>query len=152
MNPQKSKTPDAGTNPGDGNASGHECRKRRRRLSYRDRLFVEYYLSNGGFVTPAARALGYRSPCETGRRKLKRSEVQALIQQRLESIGVNRDEVVGSLVMIMRNHAGSSDPAMQANALAVAIELTKILGLDKTRWRGPKTGPVTNVFHLMERI
>lgn len=152
MNDQKAKTSDAATNPGDSKASGHECRKRRCRLSYRDRLFVEYYLANGGFVAPAARALGYRAPCETGRRKLKRPEVQALIQQRLESIGVNRDEVVGSLVMIMRTHAGSSDPAMQANALAAATELMKIFGLDKTRWRGPKTGPVTNVFHLMERI
>src|SRR5690348_8610988 len=114
MNRQKSKPSDAGTGtgPGDGKLSAEDYRKGKRGLSNKDRLFVEHYLSNGGCVRRAALLLGYGAPASTGRRKMRTARVQAYLKQRLDAAGVDPDEVVGSLVTIMRNCVGSSDPAM----------------------------------------
>lgn len=108
-----------------------------RRLNYRMRMLVEKFISNGGNAAKAARDVGYGDPKTAGPHKMKHPAVQALLKQRLESMGVNRDEVLGSLVMIMRTNIGSSDPAMALNGLLAAIELCKILGMDPTRRPSP---------------
>jgi hypothetical protein len=115
---------------------GQRC-KGKRRLNYRMRMLVEYYITNGGNAAKAARDVGYGDPKTAGPHKMKHPAVQALLKERLESIGVNRDEVVGSLVMIMRTNIGSSDPAIASNGLLAAIELCKILGMDPTRRPSP---------------
>jgi hypothetical protein len=46
-----------------------------------------------------------------------------ILKHRLDEIGVNPNEVVGTLVMIMRECTGSSDPAMVANALEASAAL-----------------------------
>jgi hypothetical protein len=107
--------------------------KGQRRLNYRMRMLVENFISNGGNAAKAARDVGYGDPKTAGPHKMKHPAMQALLKERLESMGVNRDEVLGSLVMIMRTNIGSSDPAMVSNGLLAAIELCKILGMDPTR-------------------
>jgi hypothetical protein len=107
--------------------------KGKRRLNYRMRMLVENFLANGGNATQAARDVGYGNPESAGPHKMKHPTVQALLKQRLESIGVDRDEVIGSLVMIMRENAGSSDPADVANAVLAASELCRIFGLNQVR-------------------
>jgi hypothetical protein len=107
--------------------------KRERRLNYRMRMLVENFLANGGNAAQAARDVGYGDPESAGPHKMKHPTVQALLKQRLESIGVDRDEVIGSLVMMMRENASSSDPAEVANAVLAASELCRIFGLNQVR-------------------
>src|SRR5260370_18835371 len=135
MNHQKPKASDAaaGTSSPAARFPLTISAQRNYRLSLRVRTFVENYLSNGFNAAKAARAAGYRHPIPDGFRVLQRPRVRALITRRLDSAGVNPDEVVGTLVMIMRDNAGSSDPAMAFNALIAAAQLCKVFGLDKPR-------------------
>jgi len=55
--------------------------------------------------------------------------MQALIQERIEAAAVRSDEVLGSLVVIIREHTGSAEAAMVKNAIAAATQLCKILGM-----------------------
>jgi hypothetical protein len=107
-------------------------RRPQRRPNCRTRLFVEAYLSSGGNAGKAARELGYSHPRTTGPHKANEPAVRALIKRRLDEIAVNREEVIGSLVMIMRDHTDSKDPAMAFNALLAATELCKIFGLSQS--------------------
>jgi hypothetical protein len=120
--------------------------KPKRRLSLRTRLFVEAYLSNGGNVAKATREAGYAPDHAIGHRRLSDPAVRALIKRRLDSIGLNREEVIGSLVMIMREHTNSSDPAVAANALLAATELCKIFGLGNVRRPTPKEKQMRDSF------
>jgi hypothetical protein len=55
--------------------------------------------------------------------------MRALIQERINAAAVQTEEVVGSLVMIMRENTGAEKPAMVRNALGAATQLCKILGM-----------------------
>jgi hypothetical protein len=133
MNHQKSKVPApaTGTNSPAARFPHTTSAQRKYRLSFRARIFVEHYLSNGFNATQAARTAGYRHPKPDGFRVLHRPRVLALMARRLDSAGVNPDEVVGTLVMIMRENAASDDPAMVFNAILAAAQLCKVFGLDK---------------------
>ena len=76
-----------------------------------------------------ARAAGYAHPYNMGYRRASKPEMQALIQERIEAAAVRSDEVLGSLVVIMREHTGSAEAAMVKNAIAAATQLCKILGM-----------------------
>jgi hypothetical protein len=65
--------------------------------------------------------------------KVHKSTRRVLKNQNVAAIGVNEDEVIGSLVTIVRKHTGSSDPEMAFYALAAALQLCVVFGLDKTR-------------------
>src|SRR5262249_5681424 len=95
----------------------------------RSEVFTEEFLANGWDATKAARAAGYAHPAKEGHRRASRPEMQALIQERIEAAAVLSDEVVGSLVVIMREHTGSEDSPMVRNAIAAATQLCKILGM-----------------------
>ena len=66
-------------------------------LTYKQRLFVEYYLANGGNATKAAEAAGYGAPYQAGYRTLKNSEVQAEIAARTASLAMSADEALRRL-------------------------------------------------------
>jgi hypothetical protein len=101
------------------------------RLPDRTPIFVEALLTNGGNATEAARVAGYKQPHMSGPRKASGLEMQELIQARINASAVQTEEVVGSLVMIMRDHTGSQDPAMVRNALGAANLLCKVLGMNQ---------------------
>jgi len=135
MNHQESKAPApaTGTNSPAARFPHTTSAQRKHRLSLRVRTLVENYLSNGFNATQAARTAGYRHPKPDGFRVLHRPRVRALVARRLDSAGVNPDEVVGTLVMIMRENAASDDPAMVFNAILAAAQLCKLFGLDRQR-------------------
>jgi hypothetical protein len=95
----------------------------------RNEVFIEELLSNNGDASKAARAAGYQHPGAYGPYKASRPEVQAMIQERINASAVQSEEVVGSLVMIMRYNTGAEDPAMVRNALHAVTQLCKVLGL-----------------------
>jgi hypothetical protein len=92
-------------------------------------VFAEALLSNGGDATKAARAAGYRHPTTYGPKKASKPEMRALIEERIGAAAVRTDEIVGSLVVIMRENTSAGDPSMVRNALQAANQLCKVLGL-----------------------
>jgi hypothetical protein len=101
----------------------------RSKPTVRSQIFTEVLLANGGDPTKAARAAGYSNPARYGPHKASRPEIQALVQERIQAAAVGSDEVVGTLVMIMRENAAGGDPAIVRNAIASASLLCKALGI-----------------------
>lgn len=64
----------------------------------RQRLFVSYYLGVANHnATKAAEMAGYKFPGETGCRLLKKSQVSALIKERVEDAAMPAKEVLARL-------------------------------------------------------
>jgi hypothetical protein len=78
--------------------------------------------------------------------KVRKRNRRALTNHSLAAIGVNEDEVIGSLVTIVRKHTGSSDPETASYALAAALQLCVVFGLDKTRRTSAKLKKMRDEF------
>jgi phage terminase small subunit len=118
------------TQKGEG-ATGPEITQSRSLTTTKAEIFTEALLANGLNAAKAAREAGYIHPAKEGQRRVARPEMQALIQERIEAAAVRTDEVMGSLVVIMREHTGSEDPAMVRNAIAATTQLCKVLGMQQ---------------------
>jgi phage terminase small subunit len=67
-------------------------------LTFRQRLFVSYYLgTSGGNAADAARKAGYRWPDKQGSQLLGKTRVRAAIDAKLESVAMGQDEVLARL-------------------------------------------------------
>ena len=66
-------------------------------LTYKQRVFVNHYLANGGNATKAAEAAGYGAPYQAGYRTLRNSEVQAEIAARTAKLAMSADEALQRL-------------------------------------------------------
>ncbi|MGD0045362.1 MAG: terminase small subunit [Isosphaeraceae bacterium] len=69
-----------------------------RPLSYRQRLFVEYYLGeSAGCAVDAARRAGYSTPHPEGVRLLKNPTIRAAINARVATAAMAADEVLARI-------------------------------------------------------
>lgn len=77
-------------------------------LTYKQRLFVSYYLGeSGGNATDAARRAGYRECEVTGHRLLRKAKVRAAIDACLEGAALTADEVLARLSEMASGSLGS---------------------------------------------
>jgi phage terminase small subunit len=75
-------------------------------LTYRERVFINEYINNGGNGKQAAIAAGYGSgrPDQSAYQVLHRLQVQQHIQDRISEAAVCADEVIGTLASFMRGN------------------------------------------------
>lgn len=67
-------------------------------LTYKQRLFVSYYLGvSNGNATDAARRAGYGSPETLGRRLVRKGTIRAAIDARLDEVALTSDEILSRL-------------------------------------------------------
>jgi phage terminase small subunit len=75
-------------------------------LTTKQRLFVEYYLSNGFNATEAARAAGYKGNENTlssvGYENLRKPEIAAVVSERVNEAAMGANEVLARLSAIAR--------------------------------------------------
>jgi phage terminase small subunit len=67
-------------------------------LTYKQRLFVSYYLGvSGGNATDAARRAGYKWPEKQGPQQLAKTSVRAAVDAKLASVAMGQDEILARL-------------------------------------------------------
>src|SRR5215467_15688118 len=73
-------------------------------LTYREHMFVNEFITNGGNATRAAQSAGYSAARadQSAHQVLRRPEVQRRIQQRIAEFRVCSDEIIGTLASFMR--------------------------------------------------
>jgi len=73
-----------------------------RPLSYRQRLFVEFYLGeSSGSAVDAARRAGYRWPTKLGARLVEKREVKAAIDARVATAAMAANEVLARVARLI---------------------------------------------------
>jgi hypothetical protein len=86
----------------------------KKRLTMKQQLFVEHYLSNGGNGVAACRSAGYTGSDETLRaiasENLTKLHIMKQINQRIADSGVSGPEVLGTLASQMRADMGELMP------------------------------------------
>ena len=101
-----------------------------RPLSYRQRLFVEYYLGESeGSAVDAARRAGYRSPETLGARLLKNPTIRAAIDARVETAAMAADEVLARIADLASSDLTEFIDVDPKGVCKVNLKLVKRLGL-----------------------
>lgn len=68
-------------------------------LTYKQRRFIEAYLGEArGNASEAARLAGYAKPAEQGYENLRKPQIRAAIDARIEELGMAREEVLAAVV------------------------------------------------------
>ena len=101
-------------------------------MTLKQRLFVDAYLGPGaGNATEAARRAGYRGDdgtlAQVGHENLKKPEILAAVEARMQEAAMETDEVLAELSKIARMDATSSS-ALSSKVRALEI-LAKIHGM-----------------------
>lgn len=116
-----------------------------RPLSTKQRLFVEAYLTNPN-ATEAARRAGYAGNDVTlgavGAENLKKPQIAALIQERVEKAIVTADEVLENLKQLAFESERDADRIKAWELLGKYLKLFT----DKTEVTGKDGGPQEHVF------
>jgi len=101
-----------------------------RPLSYRQRLFVEFYLGeSSGSAVDAARRAGYRWPEKLGPRLVKKGGVQAAIDARVETAAMTSNEVLARLADVATFDMLDFIDVGKDGRVKVDLKLVKRLGL-----------------------
>jgi Terminase small subunit len=101
-----------------------------RSLSYRQRLFVEYYLGeSSGSAVDAARRVRYRWPEKLGPRLVKKSGVQAAIDARDATAAMAANEVLARVAEVASFDLLDFIDVNQDGRVEVDLKLVKRLGL-----------------------
>jgi Terminase small subunit len=103
-----------------------------RPLSYRQRLFVEYYLGeSAGSAADAARRAGYRWPEKLGQRLVKQGEVRAAIDARVATVAMTADEVLARVAEVASSDLLDFIEVDPNGGCKVDMKLAKRLGLGR---------------------
>jgi len=101
-----------------------------RPLSYRQRLFVEFYLGESSkSPVDAARRAGYRWPEKLGPRLVKNGGVQAAIDARVATAAMASNEVLARVAEVASFDLLDFMDADTDGVVKVDLELVKRLGL-----------------------
>ncbi len=101
-----------------------------RQLSYRQRLFVEFYLGESkGCAIDAARRAGYSSPHPEGARLLKKAAVRAAVEARLTTAAMAASEVLARIADVASINMMDFIDFSSENAGKVDLKLVKRRGL-----------------------
>lgn len=107
-------------------------------MTEKQRRFVDFYISNGGNATAAAKAAGYstKTAYSIGDRLLKNVEVSQAIEKRLEEMSNSRQadatEILEFLAATMRGEIQSAEQAATVRDRVRAAEiLAKIHRIDE---------------------
>jgi len=101
-----------------------------RALSYRQRLFVEYYLGEAQkSPVDAARKAGYRWPEKLGPRLVKKSSVQAAIDARVATPAMTANEVLARVAEVASCDMLDFMEVGNDGKIKVDLKLVKRLGL-----------------------
>jgi hypothetical protein len=76
-------------------------------LTYRQALFVSFYLGEAnGNATEAARMAGYAKAKQSGSANLRKSQIRAALDSRLDEVAMSTDEVLARLTEVARADLG----------------------------------------------
>jgi hypothetical protein len=101
-----------------------------RPLSYRQRLFVEYYLGeSAGCAVDAARRAGYSTPHPEGVRLLKNPTIRAAINARVATAAMAADEVLARIADLASADLTEFIDVDPKGVCKVNLKLIKRLGL-----------------------
>ncbi len=101
-----------------------------RPLSYRQRLFVEFYLGESkGCAVDAARRAGYSSPHPEGVRLLKKAAVRAAIDARLTTAAMAASEVLARVADVASTNLMDFIDVDSGGVCKVDLKLVKRRGL-----------------------
>ncbi len=101
-----------------------------RSLTYRQRLFVEYYLGeSAGSAVDAARRAGYSTPHPQGVKLLKRAPIRAAIDARVATVAMAANEILARVADVASANLMDFMNEDGKGALKVDLKLVKRLGL-----------------------
>jgi len=101
-----------------------------RPLTYRQRLFVEFYLGkSAGCAADAARRAGYASPHPGGQKLLKKAAVRAAIDARLTSAAMASSEVLARITDVASADLTKFIDVKTAGECKLDLKLIKSMGL-----------------------
>jgi Terminase small subunit len=101
-----------------------------RSLTYRQRMFVEYYLGeSAGCAVDAARRAGYSSPHPEGVRLLKKAPIRAAIDARVATAAMAANEVLARLADVASADLLDFLKQDGPDGFKVDLKLVKRLGL-----------------------
>ena len=124
-----------------------------RPLNYRQRLFVEHYLGeSSGSAVDAARRSGYRWPETLGPRLVKRSEVRAAIDARVETAAIAANEVLARIADVATSDLLNFIEVDNNGGWKVDLKLVKRLGLGHLIKRLRKNKDGTSEIELEARV
>lgn len=121
------------------------------KLTTKQRLFVEAYLAMPN-ATEAARTAGYKGNDVTlgavGHENLKKPQIAALLQQRIDKAVMSADEVLSELAKIAKgDHATYKSDKLKALEL---VGKHHKLFTDKTEITGKDGGPIETATRVIE--
>ena len=119
-----------------------------KKLSYKQRMFVEAYLTTWK-PTEAARQAGYANPDRQGYRLLRYVEIQEAIEQRLKEKAMGADEVLARLAEQARVNIGdfiseATIPVIDANGELIKELAAVNLNWDEIKKRGYLVKKITS--------
>ena len=124
-----------------------------RPLSYRQRLFVEFYLGESSkSPVAAARQAGYRWPEKLGPRLVKQSEVRAAIDARVETAAMAANEVLARVADVASSDLLNFIDVDSNGGCKVNMKLVKRLGLGHLIKRLRKNKDGTSEIELEARV
>jgi hypothetical protein len=95
-------------------------------LTYKQRLFIEYYLGeSNGNAADAARKAGYGSPETLGPRLVKKRSVQAAISARIATAAMPANEVLARLSEIATASLGDFIEVQDGNGWTIDLKKAK---------------------------
>ena len=101
-----------------------------RPLSYRQRLFVEFYLGeSSGSAVDAVRRAGYRWPTKLGARLVEKREVKAAIDARVATAAMAANEVLARVAEVASSDLLDFIDVDPNGGCKVNMKLVKRLGL-----------------------
>ena len=101
-----------------------------RPLSYRQRLFVEFYLGeSSGSAVDAVRRAGYRWPTKLGARLVEKREVKAAIDARVATAAIAANEVLARIADVATSDLLNFIEVDNNGGWKVDLKLVKRLGL-----------------------
>ena len=122
-------------------------------LSYRQRLFVEYYLGESeGSAADAARRAGYRWPEKVGSRLVGISGIRAAIDARVETAAIAADEVLARITDVATSDLLNFIEVDPGGDWKVDLKLVKRLGLGHLIKRLRKNKDGTSEIELEARV
>lgn len=124
-------------------------------LTFRQRLFVVYYLGEaGGNASEAARMAGYAEPRQEGSRLLTNADIRAAIDAKLDKAALSADEVLARLSEMA---TGDISDFISVNAAGgFTLDLAKALKAGKLhlvkKIKQTRFGPVLELYDALAAL
>jgi hypothetical protein len=110
-------------------------------VTFKQTLFVMFYLGGAaGNATEAARRAGYRKPSEQGHENLRKPQIQAAIDAKIDALKVSQDEILLRMARLATGDIGEY-LIVEGPTWRVDLEKVKRHGYAIKKIRQTKDGP-----------